>query len=65
MLSILLSLIVDLLDKWDRGGVEEDLLDRKWELGFILVPSGWEINGDFGNELEFRKEEESPQLPLF
>lgn len=56
---------MDLLDKWDRGGVEEDLLDRKWELGFILVPSGWEINGDFGNELEFRKEEESPQLPLF
>ena len=36
LMSILLSLVVDWLDERDRGSVEEDLLDRKRELQFIL-----------------------------
>jgi len=48
-MSILLSLVVDVLDEKDRKCVEEDLLDRKRELEFILP-------GEDGNELELRDE---------
>ncbi|KAL7528950.1 hypothetical protein ACHAXR_002715, partial [Thalassiosira sp. AJA248-18] len=60
IMSILLSLAVDLLDERDRGCVEEDLLDRKRELEFILPGE----NGGLGNELELRDESLSPQPPL-
>eukprot|EP00571_Detonula_confervacea_P008943 CAMPEP_0172328038 /NCGR_PEP_ID=MMETSP1058-20130122/60141_1 /TAXON_ID=83371 /ORGANISM="Detonula confervacea, Strain CCMP 353" /LENGTH=995 /DNA_ID=CAMNT_0013045135 /DNA_START=204 /DNA_END=3191 /DNA_ORIENTATION=- len=57
IMSIVLSLIVDLLDERDRGCVEEDLLDRKRELEFILPGE----NGGLGNELELREETSAPQ----
>ena len=57
IMSILLSLIVDMLDERDRGSVEEDLLDRKRELEFIMPGSE---NGE--NELELREETLPGQL---
>jgi len=55
IMSILLSLVVDVLDEKDRGCVEEDLLDRKRELEFIL-PGGENGSSGQGNELELREE---------
>lgn len=59
-MSILLSMVVDFLDEKDRECVEEDLLDRKRELEFIL-PS--ENSGGLGNELELMDESITPQQP--
>ena len=47
--SILLSLLVDWLDGRDRSRVEEDLLDRKRELEFIMVPPSGTGEGASGN----------------
>ena len=60
LMSILLSLVVDWLDERDRGSVEEDLLDRKRELEFILP--GNNGGGGGGNELELREESSLPPL---
>jgi len=57
ILSILLGLAVDLMDERDRGRVEEDLLDRRKELEFILPGEG---GGD--NELELREDDPRPPL---
>ena len=64
IMSILLSVLVDWLDERDRECVEEDLLDRKRELEFILP--GESGGTGLGNELELRDEsalqQHQPQL---
>ena len=57
--SILLSVFVDRLDEKDRKCVEEELLDRKRELEFILPGEG----GEASSELAL-VEESSPQQIL-
>lgn len=56
ILSILLSFVVDMFDEWDRQRVEEDLLDRRRELEFVL--RGEEEEGCL--ELTEEVEEPSP-----
>jgi len=47
IMSILLSLVVDMLDERNRGWVEEELLERKTELEYIMQPAEeGEGNGD-------------------
>ena len=60
IMSILLGFVVDRMDEKDRACVEEDLLDRKRELEFILPG---EETGESGNELELREESISPCQP--
>ena len=52
IMSILLSLVVDMYDERDRRRVEEDLMDRKSELEFILPGEEGYGGGNGGNEEE-------------
>lgn len=67
IMSILLSLVVDMYDERDRQRVEEDLMDRKSELEFIL-PGEEGYGGGGGNEeqhydLQLSEEEGPSSLP--
>ena len=49
IMSILLCLVVDMLNERNRGWVEEDLLERKRELEYIMK-TGDEEEGEGGGD---------------
>ncbi|KAL7545704.1 hypothetical protein ACHAWF_009055, partial [Thalassiosira exigua] len=58
--SILLGLVVDWIDERDRGRVEEDLVERRRELEFVMP---YDDEGEGGHELQLQEETNDPSGP--